>query len=94
MCAYVRASEQRQHFVEAMKVSANLHEKAAVKKRIRDLHEQQTESQFCSTLHCIPSSATVEYLAIKRGLEQQQHGFELTTPLQTPTARPSIVQRW
>jgi len=33
-------------------------------------------------------------LAIKRGLEQQQHGFELTTPLQTPTARPSIVQRW
>ncbi len=27
------------------------------------------------------------------GLEQQQLGFKLTTPLQTPTARPSIVHK-
>lgn len=78
---------------ETMKVSTHLHEKATVQEWIRDLHEQQTESQLCSTLRCTPSLATVRHLAIKHCLEQHQHGFELTTPLQTPTARPSIVHK-
>ena len=93
MQAHVRDFRQCQLFVETMKVSAHLHEKAAVQEWIRDLHEQQTESQLCSTLRCTPSLATVRHLAA-HGLEQHQHGFELTTPLQTPTARPSIVHKW
>lgn len=67
-----------------------LQQKSAVKKWIGDFHKKKAEGQFRSTLQSVLAASLA---GVNQNKARPDRG-KLTTLLHTPTASPSMVQRW